>query len=506
MGDEKTKKKRGNKQNLKMFSSTYQPKKNGRPKKIPALEELFKKHMLEESKGETDLDRVIKSLKKNAIKGDIQSIQYLLNRIYGKPREQKEEKEIESKELSTRWHYEHRPIGIQWDIYEANKRFIVLNVGRQFGKSELGQLRLARRAEEKEGVYWWLSPTYSQARVVFRRFLKNFKKIISKVNKSELMIELYNESVIFFKSEEKPDNLRGETLNGAVLDEYASYKLDTWDEIIRPMLGTTEGWVDFLSTPKGKNHFWKLYNDAKKDPNNFDVFEFPSNASPFFSQSEFDLAKKSLPSIIFEQEYLAKFIDDNTGVFRGLQNCISDRLVYDPSTPIIQKPYEHYRYVIGLDIAKHLDFTVITVFNAHTKELVYYDRFNQMPYSYISDRVVSVSKKYNNALIVMDATGIGDALIELIQGRADLLPIKFTNSVKQNLIYSLALAIENQEITLPNIPEMVQEIQNYSLKILSSGLISYNAPEGQHDDIVISIALAVSRLKEETVNIDNLIM
>jgi hypothetical protein len=65
---------------------------------------------------------------------------------------------------------------------------------------------------------------------------------------------------------DNPDALRGPYLDGVVLDEFADMKPEVWHEVVRPMLADRRGSATFIGTPKGKNEFFRLYENAKKDP------------------------------------------------------------------------------------------------------------------------------------------------------------------------------------------------------------------------------------------------
>ena len=67
---------------------------------------------------------------------------------------------------------------------------------------------------------------------------------------------------------------------------------------------------------------------------------------------------------------------------------------------------------------------------------------------------------------------------------------QFTNATKANIIEALALAFEQDAIRILDDKLLLGELQAYEQERLPSGLIRYNAPDGMHDDMVISLALA----------------
>jgi len=123
---------------------------------------------------------------------------------------------------------------------------------------------------------------------------------------------------------------------------------------------------------------------------------------------------------------------------------------------------------------------------------VYYDRFNQIDWQLQKSRIEAVARRYNNAKIKLDATGVGDPIYEDLK-RVGLTvePIKFTAQNKKQIVDNLIIAFENDKIKIPNIPEVIEELQSYTYTMSeSTGHVRYSAPSGKHDDIVISLALA----------------
>lgn len=106
--------------------------------------------------------------------------------------------------------------------------------------------------------------------------------------------------------------------------------------------------------------------------------------------------------------------------------------------------------------------------------------------------ITSILTRYNGAQAVVDATGVGDAFVEQLSlSGANIWPFKISsNQIKKNLIEKMAMFLENGYISYPNIEEIKDELNSFEYDITSSNNITYNAPSGKHDDIVIAIALA----------------
>jgi len=144
--------------------------------------------------------------------------------------------------------------------------------------------------------------------------LSNCWLVIKKRNQTELRLKFINNSQIRFVSGESSQNLRGETIHGAVIDEVRDQHPDLWPMLIRPMLATTQGWATFLSTPNGFDTFYDLAEVAKSDATGrWGFISAPSTANPHFSQDEFEQAKRDMSDAVFAQEILAEFRDLTKG-------------------------------------------------------------------------------------------------------------------------------------------------------------------------------------------------
>ena len=186
--------------------------------------------------------------------------------------------------------------------------------------------------------------------------------------------------------------------------------------------------------------------------------------------------------MIFRQEYLAEFIDDSGGVFRRVQEAA----VLEP------KEYEQGRqYVAGVDVAASVDFTVVTVLDAETKEMVYLDRFNRVDYPVLIDRLEAVYKRYHLTSMVVESNSIGRPVIdELVARGLNIVPFTTTSATKQAIIQNLQAAFENGQILVLNDQILVGELLSFESKRNASGGFSYSAPDGMHDDCVLSLAIA----------------
>jgi len=205
---------------------------------------------------------------------------------------------------------------MQLKFHNSKARYRVASWGRQSGKSTACLNELIKKAWENPGTrYWFLSPTFDQAKSQYRRLVGMLSpcwSILKKKNQSELRVKFENDSEIVFKSGETFHNLRGATLNGVVIDEVRDQPEELWTQVLRPMLATTGGWAAFVSTPNGFDYFYDLYEKGLTD-DSYEVFKAPSTCNPLFSQAEYEAAKREMSEAEFDQEINANFRDLQKG-------------------------------------------------------------------------------------------------------------------------------------------------------------------------------------------------
>src|SRR3990167_2938563 len=202
-----------------------------------------------------------------------------------------------------------------WQLTVAKDphRFRVVCAGRRSGKSVLSRLIVLKWALENVGNYWIVSPSYRQAKMIHWNEIRKEipREWVEKTNDTELSITLKNGSIIELKGAENPDALRGVKLRGLIIDEIASIRNWDWlwSEVLRPTLTDYEAPTLFISTPKGYNHFFELYNLGNQGDGMFlyKSWRYTSYDNPYIPKEEIDNARKELTEDTFAQEYMADF-------------------------------------------------------------------------------------------------------------------------------------------------------------------------------------------------------
>lgn len=386
----------------------------------------------------------------------------------------------------------YSPQSYQLEIHDSPKRFKVVKIGRRGGKTELlinDTIKKSMQFPSIEWPHWIIGPSYRQVKSIIWTRMKALLRVDSDwiFNEQELSAtHPIAGTKIELKGADNEESLRGVGLSSVGLDEFASFKANVWPEIIRPMLADRRAPALFIGTPKGRNHFFDLYNKQDQD---WQSWGYPTAINKYIAPDEIEQARKDMSERLFKQEFLAEFLDDETGVFKRVRICIAGEL---------EAPIQGRFYVMGVDLAKTEDFTVLTVIDSITRRVVAFERFQDVMWREQKLKIQFLARKYNHAMCVVDSTGLGDPIQEDLQhSGVSTEAFKFTNESKMQLIEQLAIAIEQRQITFPNIEILVDELMNYEYTITDQGRIKYGAPAGKHDDCVISLGLAVWGIRHQ---------
>lgn len=346
-------------------------------------------------------------------------------------------------------------------------------------------------------VFGYIAPTYKQAKsIVWRdpRMLKQYcpREVLSKdPNESELYCQFFNGAILQILGADNPDSIRGKDFAGLVLDEFALMKPEIWSEILRPVVAANGAWTWFLFTPKGRNHAYKLWRDSEAWPEWARHF-LSAETSGIISEAELEQARREMSEALFRQEFLCEFLEGEGTVFRRVMDCVYGDF---------QDPIDGHQYIIGCDLARTHDFTVMFVLDMTVRpvHVVYYDRFNQIDWGFQKEKIVSACKKYNDAFLWMDSTGVGDGIeFDLRKRGCRVWGYKFSNTTKKELVEFMVIAIEQKLLTYPYIEQFVKEAQDFTYELLPGGSVRYGAPDGESyfDDTVIALGLALQGAKQ----------
>lgn len=392
--------------------------------------------------------------------------------------------------------------------------------GSKYGKSVAASTALTSGIFSSPGGTWrWIAPIYRQAKIG----IDYFKGVAppsphSEIIESKMLMNFpHLDSRLEFWHTQKPVDLEGAAVKGQVGDEAAKMPYDAYISA-NTTTTFTQGLSMWISTPWGKNWFYKKYMEARERMDwalkNNKVPEMiaihaPTSANPLIPPKVIELAKLRLSDRMFRQYHLAEFLDDGS-VFINFKKCVRGTEL-DFSDTSIQRWFADKDefdskgvidrdVVLGVDWAKHRDYTVIVVIDpmVNPRRVVGFMRFQGLKYTEQIKELYQICKMYRNVgMILHDKTGVGVAIDDMLSP----IPfpfegVTFTNALKSELVNNLGMSFEKETIELPNWPEMLKELDAFEVVINKLGRTIYNAQEGSHDDIVMAIALGLRAASE----------
>ena len=210
---------------------------------------------------------------------------------------------------------------LEWQkkAWVSDTRFLVIAAGRRTGKTRLAAWKLIVKAlEATKGNVFYVAPTQGQARdIMWQTLLELAQEVIVSAHINNLQIKLINGATISLKGADRPETMRGVSLYYLVMDEYADMKPEVFEQILRPALADQKGGALFIGTPMGRNHFYELYKYAELgDDESYKAFHFTSYDNELLDADEINLAKKSMSSYAFRQEFMASFEARGSEMFK----------------------------------------------------------------------------------------------------------------------------------------------------------------------------------------------
>lgn len=229
-------------------------------------------------------------------------------------------------------------------FHERSKRWTCIVAHRRAGKSVACVMDLITRAlatSKENARFVYLAPFYSQAKAVAFDYLKRFSEPVRQgpPRESELSVTLVNGSTIRLFGADNPDALRGQYFDGVVLDEVGDMRESVWKEVIRPALSDRLGWAVFIGTPKGRNHFFDVYENAKRDPD-WLCLTLRASETGLVNPAELADARRQMSDSAYRQEFECDFDAPILGAIYAdeLMRCAEEgritKVAHEPLLPV----------------------------------------------------------------------------------------------------------------------------------------------------------------------------
>ncbi len=402
---------------------------------------------------------------------------------------------------------------VHWNEVNYVAQCLVAPCGTKVGKSFGCALWLAKEVLLNPGSYAiWIGPTYLKCKIGYR-YLKSMLDIpgVAKCTDGRLEIQLANGSFIkFLHGRDAEVTIEGEAVDRFVIDESGKIEKQVWFSLFTTI--TQTGGIGIVTgTPRGFNWYYDVYQKAVDGDPFFAHMTLRTIDNPYNKKEAIERAKRLLPKTLYDQYYLALFTSAST-IFGSLDDVWDrDLFVPDGKVKFWIHPNEETRakeVYHGIDLAKKRDYTVFFSTNYQGK-VVGYCRFKNIPYPQQAKRIENYIKKFfghcDDNFIRFDVTGIGEAVGDLIYDLdidASITPVTFTNASKADMVTRLTLAIEQNWLKAPRIKTWEHEMATYEVAVTKSGLHSYNAPAGEHDDTVCAAMLSVPAAYQSSMSIE----
>lgn len=316
-------------------------------------------------------------------------------------------------------HIPYTPRKPQMEIHQAIRthRHNLVVSHRRMGKSvcAVNQLILsALTCTKNMPKFIYVAPFRNQAKSIAWDLLKEYSAPIPgrKINESELKLTMPNYATIQLYGADNPDVMRGLYADGIILDEYAQIAKEMYSEIVLPMITDRQGWVLFLGTPKGRNHFFDTLNRfkdlSKSNPTNYWYHIYRASETGIIPPDELEEVKRQTPIVSYNQEWECSFDQSNETTL--IPNIDIDRAALREIDPdnIKDKPL-----VIGVDPARYGDDCtgIVVRKGLQLLKLVTMQKSDNVD---VAKTIGTLAQQYDADAIFCDA-GQGSGIIDILK-------------------------------------------------------------------------------------------
>lgn len=399
--------------------------------------------------------------------------------------------------------YDKQSIFVEWEDLHPDAQVLVAPCGTKVGKTFGGSIWLLSQALVNPGFYCvWIAPTLYKCRIAYR-YMKAMLPECEWIDCKDGSLEIWfgNGSFIkFLHGRDAEVTVEGEAIDAFVIDEAGKQKAQLWFSLLTTIT-QTEGKGIVTGTPRGYGWYRDLFKKAQKGEPMLCWAQLKTTDSPFVRQKAVDRAKATLPDALFRQYFLAEFVSESS-VYGSLEGVWDESLKVEKSSFWLHPDVEKRKMpvTVGVDLAKRRDYTVFAAVAADGTTVGFL-RMRQKPYKdqiRILGRFLRYFTGEDNELRY-DRTGVGDAVGEEISKMIDdnsgdwiVTPVVFQNAVNREMVSIMTLAIETAWWKCPRIPKVEAEFINLEVKVTKTGLHTFAAPSGEHDDVHWAFCLAVS--------------
>lgn len=381
-----------------------------------------------------------------------------------------------------------KPHGAQRRVLREAKRFNVVCLGRRSGKTQMGLL-LAIRAMCLSVPVGWFAPKYQDLMESWRDLRQRLAPVTLERSEQSHRIAMMGGGTLECWSLEDPDAGRSRKYALVIMDEAAKARHleQAWTAAIRPTLTDLKGSAWWLSTPKGLNYFHTLYQRGL-DPTepDFACWQMPTTCNPYIDPAEVEAARRELPSLVFQQEYLAQFVTFEGSVLRR------EWLRYGSPETVI-------RTVMAVDLAistkDTADWTAAVVLSltADGRIVVRAAERTRASFHDVLQFIRNMAHRWAPSVIAIESVQFQAAVVQELLRHTDLPVRGVKPEGKDKLLRFQPVAARYEQGLIWH----VEGLPDY----FEDELLSF--PQGEHDDLVDAMAYAFSLVRlPDTVEYD----
>jgi len=387
---------------------------------------------------------------------------------------------------------------IAWfSIFNDNKRSAILANKEDMAKNILGDVKVMI-----ENLPLWLQ--------------------MGVVEWNKKSIEFENGSSVFCQGTTE-NSLRGDSVNLVLLDEFAHIPASTADAFfasVYPTISSAETTkIIIVSTPKGLNQFYKMWDDAVNKRNGYNPVLVEYHEHPKRDQAWADKTLADIGPHRFAQEFNNDFMGSAGTLIDPVKinSMITKRPIHSSNgLDVYEKPVAGNEYIMTVDVAhgKGLDYTVCSIFDVSKPPYKYVAKYrsNQISPLALPEMIVNLGKSYNNAYVLIEVNDIGFSVAESLYHELEyenIFSVKTNGRAGQTLSYSMSskhakglkTTVASKKIGCANLKALIENdkllvhdfdaIKEFSTFTFTDNARggTYNADEGEYDDVVMSLVL-----------------
>ena len=332
-------------------------------------------------------------------------------------------------------------------------------------------------------------------------------------------LELENGSKILAAST-SASAVRGMSFNILFLDEFAfvpNHVADDFFASVYPTISSGSNTkVIIVSTPRGMNHFYRMWHDAEKSKNEY----VPTDVHWSEVPGRDDVWKEQTIANTSEQQFRVEFECEFLGSVNTLISPAKlKNMVYDApkqknaGLDIYENPCKDHNYIVTVDVARGMgnDYSAFIVFDVteFPYQVVAKYRNNEIKPMLFPNVILDVAKGYNNAYVLVEVNDIGDQVASILQydleyenllmasmrgrngqivgqgfsGKKTQLGVRTTAAVKKLGCSNLKTMLEDDKLITCDY-EIISELTTFSQKANS-----FEAEEGCNDDLAMCLVI-----------------